>query len=78
MSRFLITMNMPSRSGGLIHQVICEHPAKTLDEFVSLTEGVDFVTVEEFYRNADGSHYSMGRIALSVMHMGKVKMDVPK
>lgn len=78
MSRFLITMNMPSRSGGLIHQVVCEHSARTLDEFVSLAEKVDFVTVEEFYRNTDGSHYSVGQIALSVVHMGKVKMDTAK
>lgn len=78
MSRFLITMNMPSRSGGLIHQVICEHGAKSLDDFVSLMDGADFVVVEEFYRNADGSQYSMGRIALNVMHIGKIKLDVPK
>lgn len=78
MTRFLITMNMPSRSGGLIHQVICEHEARTLEEFVSLTDGLEFVTVEEFYRNVDGSYYSTGQIALNVMHIGKVKVDKSK
>ena len=78
MTRFLITMNMPSRNGGLIHLVICEHEARTLEEFIRLTEGVEFVTVEEFYRNADGTHYSMGQIALNVMHIGKVKLDKSK
>lgn len=79
MTRFLITMNMPSRSGGLIHQVICEHPAETVSELSEAMEGLDFLTVEEFYRNStDGGYFSSGEVALNVMHIGKIKLDKAK
>jgi hypothetical protein len=79
MTRFLITMNMPSRSGGLIHQVICEHPARTVKELSDAMEGRDFLTVEEFYRDTThGGYFSSGEVALNVMHIGKIKVDKSK
>jgi len=71
--RFYITMNMPSRSGNSIHQVVGEHHAASLEEFHETLNDVDFVMVEEFYKNQLGKFYSMGEIILNTMHIGKVK-----
>jgi hypothetical protein len=73
--RFYITMNMPSRSGSNIHQIIAEHPARSLDEFNEILSDSEFVVVEEFYRKQEGSFYSVGDIILNTMHIGKVKVS---
>jgi hypothetical protein len=73
--RFYITMNMPSRGGSSVHQVIGEHEAESLEEFSDLLNDVEFVVVEEFYRKQDGGLYSVGRIVLNTMYIGKVKVS---
>jgi len=73
--RFYITMNMPSRSGNSIHQVIGEHRAASLEEFHEILNDVDFIVVEEFYKNQSGGFYSVGGIVLNTMHIGKVKVS---
>jgi hypothetical protein len=78
MNRFLITMNMPTRSGSPIHQVICEHPAKTVSDFILSIGEEEFFTVEEFYRDNAGNYFSAGMVALNVAHIGKIKMDKEK
>ena len=76
--KFLITMNMPARSGVPIHQIIAEHPSATIDEFAHELGYSDFIVVEEFYRDAsmppgsDG-HYSVGRIVINPTYIGKVR-----
>ena len=79
--KFLITMNMPARSGVPIHQIICEHPATSVDQFADALADHDFIVVEEFYRDANMSsgsegHYSVGRIAINPLFIGKVKAVV--
>lgn len=76
--RFLITMNMPSRSGGSVHQIIAEYPAETLEDFVRALERNDFLIVEEFYKDADAArgtpvYYSVGHTAINHRYIGKVK-----
>ena len=72
--RFLVTMNMPSYSNNLVHQMIVEHKAKSLDEFVDALANEDFIIVEEFYRNPqDGASYSRGFVALNHRYVGKIK-----
>jgi len=72
--RLLITMNMPSRKGELVHQVICEYPCDTLFDFFATLLETDFIFVEEFYRKSDGTgFYSHGMVILNTMHIGKVK-----
>jgi len=72
--RFLVTMNMPSYSGNLVHQMTVEHSAETLDEFVGLLMRDDFIIVEELYKNPnDGSYYSRGNVALNHQYVGKIK-----
>lgn len=76
--KFLITMNMPARSGVPIHQIICEYPADTVDEFADALGESDFIVVEEFYRDNNtptgtDNHYSVGRIIINPLYVGKVK-----
>lgn len=73
--RFFITMNMPSRGGNSIHQIIGEHHAASLDEFHETLNENEFVVVEEFYKNQTGGFYSVGGIILNTMHIGKVKVS---
>ena len=76
--KFLITMNMPARSGVPIHQIICEYPAKGVADFCDALESRDFTVVEEYYRNTDPStgtdpYYSVGFTALNYRYVGKIK-----
>lgn len=73
--RFFITMNMPSRGGNTIHQVVGEHDAESLDDFAYTLNESEFIVVEEFYRKQDGGFYSVGKIILNTMHIGKVKVS---
>ena len=71
--KFLITMNMPSSNGNLVHQLHVVHPSKTLVEFISELCKNDFVIVEEFYKRETG-YESRGDIAISYRHIGKIKL----
>lgn len=74
--RFLLTMNMPVKSGAPIHQIMCEHPkAKTIDEFVAVLSQADFTIVDEFYKDNNSSlYYNAGKIALNYRYIGKIKV----
>ena len=72
--RFQITMNMPSRSGNSVHQIIGEYPVDSLESFVDELSRYDFVIVEEFYRRAETQTYeSHGMIAINHRFVGKIK-----
>jgi hypothetical protein len=72
--KYLVTMNMPSRKGELVHQVVCEHPARDLAEFLDVIQDADFIMVEEFYRKPESAgFFSVGPMLLNTMHIGKVK-----
>lgn len=74
--RFLITMNMPSKSGNAIHQIIAEHPAESIDEMREALESNDFIEIEEFYKNLQGDYYSTGRVLINHKFVGKVRAFV--
>lgn len=72
--RLLITLNMPSRKGELVHQVVCEYPVSSIEGFLDAINDNDFLLVEEFYRKPDNAgFYSVGLMILNTMHIGKVK-----
>ena len=74
--KFFFTMNMQSRSGNPTHQVIGSvYGATTLESLLILLENQDFLAIEEFYKNADGSYYSRGDTLLNTLHIGKVKVE---
>lgn len=76
--KFILTMNMPVRIKDrvnpqqLVHQVIAEHPAKSVDELAELLNKQDFITVEEFYKD-NGDYFSVGKTVLNQRHIGKIK-----
>ena len=77
--KFLITMNMPARSGSAIHQIMAEHPATSLQEFILQLEEDNFVIVEEFYKDQQSPkfsphYYSAGITAINQRYVGKVKL----
>lgn len=78
MTRFLITMNMPTRNGSPIHQVICEHEALSVADFIRGMGYAEFLIVEELYRDQGGNYFKAGKVALNVKHIGKIKMDKDK
>ena len=70
-------MNMPSKSGHQVHQVIGEYPANSLEDFVLAMSEEDFIVVDEIYRdNQTGGHFSNGMVALNPLFIGKVKVMV--
>ena len=73
--RFQVTMNMGSFSGNPVHQVICEHPANSLDEFMDILDGFNYIMVEEWYRhNETKEYYATSKIILNTSLIGKVKV----
>jgi len=74
--KFFITMNMPSRNGGVVHQIIGDHESESLEEFMDALNDSDFVLVEEFYMKPDGNLFSVENIVLNTMHVGKVKVSM--
>lgn len=77
--RFQITMNMPSRSGNSVHQIIGEHPANSLGELVDELSNSDFIIVDEIYKDNEaargmGNFYSVGQIAINPLFIGKIKV----
>lgn len=73
--RFLLTMNMPSYAGNLVHQINAEHTSNSLEEFVEALTREDFVIVEEFYKDPKSqSDFSRGKMAINHRYVGKIKI----
>lgn len=74
--RFLVTLNMPSRKGELVHQIICRYPVDDIEGFLDAINENDFILVEEFYRKPENAgFFPVGMIIINTMHIGKVKVD---
>jgi len=75
--KFTFIMNMPSKQGNSVHQIIAEHPASTLQELLDEIANTDFLMVEEFYSERKDSGEpelaSQGEIGLNPLFIGKVK-----
>lgn len=73
--KFAFTMNMMSYSGKPVHQVIGEvSGVKSIEELNDHVQNVDFIVVEEFYRNESKQYYSVGKVILNCVHIGKIKV----
>ena len=72
--RFLFTMNMPSHKGNLVHQVIGDHEAQSIEELVSILSQSDFFVVDEVYKNDETHQFnSVGQTVLNPLFIGKVR-----
>ena len=73
--RFLLTMNMPSSSNNLVHQINAGYPVESLEEFMKILTERDFIIVEEFYKDRmEHGYYSRGKQILNTHYIGKVKV----
>lgn len=73
--RFLITMNMPSRAGNPVHQIIGDSSARSLEEFLEELQESAFVVVREIYKDPEsGEFYPVGDVALNPNVIGKIKV----
>lgn len=77
--KFLITMNMPSASNNLVHQVICDYQVGSIEEFLDELNGEDFLLFTQFYREQDrntGKTYwiEKGQMVLNTSVVGKVQV----
>ena len=72
---FELIMNMPVRSSSaLIHRMVCQHKAESLQEFTMELQQTDFIIVEEFYPKPDTTVYvTHGPIALNHRFIAKIK-----
>ena len=73
--RFLLTMNMPSYGGALVHQIQAEYPVGSLEEFVDVLTNNDFIVVQEYYKDQQTKEsYSRGSVAINYKYVGKIKV----
>jgi len=74
--KFLITMNMPSAQGYLVHQVTIEHNAKSCSELCDALNNDVFIIGRQLYRKRTPSSEPIwqdrGDIVLNTAHVGKV------
>ena len=73
--KLLITMNMPSNSGKMVHQIIAEHPSETLEAFCNELSDNEMVIVKQLYNNS-GTWSDRGDMIINSMHVGKVQAYV--
>jgi len=76
--RFLITMNMPSTSGNLVHHVTMDiDEVNSCDEFCEMMNSDEFIMGRQWYRrkNYDDSIFweDRGMTILNTSHIGKVQ-----
>lgn len=78
--KFEIIMNMPVRGSlenktpALVHRLICEHPATSLEQFTKELQTKDYVIVDEYYPDPQTKVYiNSGTIALNHRYIGKIK-----
>jgi hypothetical protein len=71
--KFEIILNMPVRDGALVHRIVCEHTANSVDALMSKAADDGFVVVDEYYPDGSRLYTNHGPIALSYTVIGKVK-----
>ena len=81
--RFMMTLSMPSFSNNLVHQVICDHDAKSLEDFTNILNDLDFVTVSQYYNIKDEASGERdweykGELTINTSLIGKVQVYVDK
>jgi hypothetical protein len=70
-------MNMPSRKGEMVHQIVCRYPVESIESFLEVINESDFILVEEFYRKPDNAgFFPVGMVIINTMHIGKVKVEL--
>ena len=78
--KFVLTMDMPSSQGSLVHQITIEHPAKSVNELCEELNKTTFMTVKQFYKddaltaNGEIIWIDRGDIGIHTDKIGKVQI----
>ena len=82
--RFLLTMNMPSAQGFLVHQLTIEHHSNSCEEFCDELQGNEFIMGRLLYRQKGVTGETIwsdrGDVILNTSHIGKAQefLDIEK
>ena len=75
--RFKITLNMPAKSGALVHQILCESKINSLADMNDYLETHDFLLVDQLYVERGAGNESVlvpnGQVSLNRMVVGKIE-----
>jgi len=75
--RFLLTLNMPSAQGNLVHQLTVEHECPSLADFCDYMNDNEFIIVDLLYRHKlEGNNITWqekGEIVLNTEFIGKAQ-----
>jgi hypothetical protein len=75
--RFLITMNMPSAQGFLVHQLTIEHQSQSCSEFCDELQGNEFIIGRLLYRQKTMTGETLwidrGDVIINTSHVGKAQ-----
>jgi len=75
--RFLLTMNMPSAQGFLVHQLTIEHQSNSCEEFCDVMNDNEFIIGRLLYRikshMGENVWSDRGDVILNTSHIGKVQ-----
>ena len=70
---WIITMNMPSHSGNLVHQIICDAPRwQSEAQVIKDLKENQFLILDEMYKD-NGELYFHGKVMINTGFVGKVK-----
>ena len=88
MPKYLFTLNMPSSQGNrdedgrwdkLVHQVIGEHPAPTLEHLLNVLHENDYIVVRQMYKTPDRDENNKmiweerDDLIINMQHVGKIQ-----
>ena len=81
MMRLLITMNMPSAQGNLVHQLTVEYDCANLNQCCDDLNEFQFIICKLLYKHIEGGENkwtNKGEIILNTDHIGKVQEFIDK
>lgn len=80
MTKYLLTMNMPSAQGFLVHQVTVEHDSSHIEELLSDLNENEFIIARLLYRRQNDmgtwSWTDKGEIVINTSHIGKAQLYI--
>lgn len=78
--KYLVTMNMPSSQGFLVHQITIEHQSDTIEDLFHDLNDNEFILVRLFYRRQNDmgvwTWIDKGEIIVNSSHIGKVQLYI--
>jgi len=78
MTKFLFTMNMPSATDNLVHQIIGDvDGANSIDDLKYMLNHADFIKIRQFYSHRTSNNEKRledrGDMIINVQHIGKTQ-----